>query len=64
VNDCKERVERNVRHLAKACITTKLDCDCEAPAALGSRFAAECNVPCTEDELESDCSNFNPETGN
>jgi len=57
--DCSARVEVNVDQLSKACVASAIDCLCNAVSG-SSTFAFECNDPCQENVLATDCSNFNP----
>jgi hypothetical protein len=61
IDDCEIRVETNLRQMARQCIRSTINCNCEAAAQL--RFAFDCNDPCVGEDLASDCSNFDPATG-
>jgi hypothetical protein len=62
IDDCTMRVENNLRQMARQCIARTINCSCEASADL--RFAFACDKPCVGEDLASDCSNFDPATGN
>jgi hypothetical protein len=54
-DDCSMRVADTLNAMTRRCIA-RLDCNCLAQ--LDRRYAAECNVPCVPNVLDSNCEDF------
>jgi hypothetical protein len=61
--DCAGRVQPTVQGISDACPGYPARCTC-IPEVDSLRFSDVCDADCVEDQVESDCSDFDPVAGN